>query len=111
MIYDVDRVAAEPLAIGLEFHNNGSVNTIELPPRAALPNSRWGVPRTARSEGGAPMRVAQTLTDAPFYARSLVDTRWLGEPVTAMHESLSLRRFDSAWVQALLPFRMPRITR
>jgi carotenoid 1,2-hydratase len=111
VLYDVDRVAAEPLAIGLEFHGNGSVNTIEPPRRAALPNSRWGVARTARSEGGAPLRVTKTLTDAPFYARSLVDTRWLGEPVTAMHESLSLQRFDSAWVQTLLPFRMPRITR
>ncbi|MDP3823271.1 MAG: carotenoid 1,2-hydratase [Burkholderiales bacterium] len=111
VLYDVDRVAAEPLAIGLEFHANGAVNPIEPPRRAALPNSRWGVARAARSEGGAPMRVVQTLTDAPFYARSLVDTRWLGEPVTAMHESLSLQRFDSAWVQALLPFRMPRITR
>lgn len=111
VMYDVDRLAAEPLAIGLEFHRDGSVKPIEPPHRAVLPNSRWGVARTARSEGGAPMRVAQTLTDAPFYARSLVDTRWLGEAVTAMHESLSLQRFDSAWVQALLPFRMPRITR
>lgn len=111
VFYDVDRVAAEPLAVGLEFQRDGTVNPIEPPRRAALPSSRWGVARTARSEGGAPMRVAQTLTDAPFYARSLVDTRWLDEPVTAMHESLSLQRFDSAWVQALLPFRMPRITR
>ena len=111
VFYDVERVAAEPLALGLAFQRDGSVNPIEPPRRAALPSSRWGVARTARSEGGAPMRVTQTLTDAPFYARSLVDARWLGEPVTAMHESLSLRRFDSAWVQALLPFRMPRITR
>jgi carotenoid 1,2-hydratase len=29
----------------------------------------------------------------------------------AMHESLSLDRFRSAWVQLLLPFRMPRIAR
>jgi carotenoid 1,2-hydratase len=57
------------------------------------------------------MHVVRTLTDAPFYARSLVRTRWLGEAVTAMHESLSLQRFDSAWVQAMLPFRMPRVTR
>jgi carotenoid 1,2-hydratase len=111
VFYDVDRVAAEPLALGLEFQRDGSVNPIEPPRRAALPNSRWGVARTARSEGGAPTRVLQTLTDAPFYARSLVDACWLGEPVTSMHESLSLRRFDSAWVQALLPFRMPRIAR
>jgi carotenoid 1,2-hydratase len=27
-----------------------------------------------------------------------------------MHESLSLDRFASRWVQAMLPFRMPRRT-
>jgi carotenoid 1,2-hydratase len=31
--------------------------------------------------------------------------------VRAMHESLSLARFDSRWVQTLLPFRMPRSAR
>ena len=31
-----------------------------------------------------------------------------GQPVRAMHESLNLRRFRQAWVQAMLPFRMPR---
>ena len=111
VVYDVDRSDAPPLAIGLEFCRDGSVNSFESPQRAALPSSLWRVTRTARGEPGEPMRVMQTLTDSPFYARSLVKSRWLGEPVTAMHESLSLRRFDSGWVQALLPFRMPRITR
>jgi carotenoid 1,2-hydratase len=50
----------------------------------------------------------RTLTDAPFYARSVLDAQWLGERVTVMHESLSLARFASPWVQAMLPFRMPR---
>jgi hypothetical protein len=40
--------------------------------------------------------------------RSLLQTRLLGESATAVHESLSLRRFSAPWVQALLPFRMPR---
>jgi hypothetical protein len=26
-----------------------------------------------------------------------------------MHESLSLQRFRKPWVQAMLPFRMPRV--
>jgi carotenoid 1,2-hydratase len=38
-----------------------------------------------------------------------VAARWSGHDVTAMHESLSLDRFDSRWVQTLLPFRMPRL--
>jgi carotenoid 1,2-hydratase len=31
--------------------------------------------------------------------------------VVAMHESLSLDRFMRPWVQAMLPFRMPRRAR
>ena len=79
-------------------------------PSASPPHSAWRVQRTARGEADAPLHVLQNLTDAPFYARSLLNAHWLGEPVTAMHESLSLQRFDSAWVQAMLPFRMPRVT-
>ena len=50
----------------------------------------------------------QTLEDAPFYARSVIATRLRGEDVTAVHESLSLDRFRAPWVQAMLPFRIPR---
>jgi carotenoid 1,2-hydratase len=49
-----------------------------------------------------------TLVDAPFYARSIIDTTLYGEPVEAVHESLLLNRFRSPVVQAMLPFRMPR---
>ena len=51
------------------------------------------------------------LEDTPFYARSLLATTLLGEPVTAVHESLSMLRFRQRWVQYLLPFRMPRRAR
>jgi carotenoid 1,2-hydratase len=55
--------------------------------------------------------VIQTLEDTPFYARSMLSTRLFGEAVTAVHESLDLDRFRTAWVRALLPFRMPRMAR
>ncbi len=109
VFYDVDRVGAPPLQLGLRFDPDGGVHTVEPPPAAALPRSLWRVARGARSDAGSSPQVLQTLTDAPFYARSLVDAHWLGERVTAVHESLSLKRFDSAWVQAMLPFRMPRV--
>jgi carotenoid 1,2-hydratase len=48
------------------------------------------------------------LEDAPFYARSLLDGGYGGQPAAIMHESLSLRRFRQPIVQAMLPFRMPR---
>ena len=48
-----------------------------------------------------------TLEDTPFYARSVLVN---GSDLT-MHESLSLDRFRSPWVQVMLPFRMPRTLR
>ena len=53
-------------------------------------------------------KVAKTWIDAPFYARSALDTRLFGEDVRAVHESLSLARFRSPIVQSMLPYRMPR---
>jgi carotenoid 1,2-hydratase len=35
----------------------------------------------------------------------------LGEELTSVHESLSLRRFSAPWVRWLLPVRMPRAAR
>jgi carotenoid 1,2-hydratase len=49
----------------------------------------------------------RTVEDTPFYARSMV----MGggpESEQVVHESLSLDRFASRWVQTLLPFRMWR---
>jgi carotenoid 1,2-hydratase len=109
VLYDVERIAGEPLRVGLRFGANGSVEPIEPPPREALPRTGWRVARGGRTDAGTSIRVMKTLTDAPFYARSLLQAQWLGERVTAMHESLSLTRFDTAWVQAMLPFRMPRV--
>jgi carotenoid 1,2-hydratase len=110
VLYDVDRIGAAPLSLGLRFDVDGSIHPIQPPPCAALPRSLWRVARGTRADAGTPTRLLQTLTDAPFYARSLVNAQWLGERVTAMHESLSLARFDTAWVQSMLPFRMPRIS-
>ena len=52
--------------------------------------------------------VLSTWEDAPFYARSALETTLFGERVEAVHESLSLTRFVSPIVQWMLPFRMPR---
>jgi carotenoid 1,2-hydratase len=108
VLYDVARSDGTPLHVSLQFGADGRVTPVESPPAVALPPTGWRVARGARSDDGAPVRALQTLTDAPFYARSRFETRWRGAPVTAMHESLSLTRFDTAWVQAMLPFRMPR---
>ena len=63
----------------------GSVEQFEPPPRRHLPTTRW-LARGARAPGrmrARPRRWPQTLEDAPFYARSVLATHLLGEPVTA----------------------------
>ena len=108
VFYDAKRADGTRLRLGLRFAPDGRAEVVPGPPDAVLPSTGWRVARRARADAGTPASVLQTLTDAPFYARSLIAAHWLGEPVTAVHESLSLTRFDSAWVQAMLPFRMPR---
>ena len=108
VLYDLDRHHGGAFRLGLRLRADGRIASIETPPSAALPRTAWRLARSAHADRGTPIQSLQTLTDAPFYARSLMRTCWLGEPVTVMHESLSLTRFDSAWVQAMLPFRMPR---
>jgi carotenoid 1,2-hydratase len=55
-------------------------------------------------------RVVETLEDTPFYARSVISASIEGKATTMVHESLSLDRFAAPWVQAMLPFKMPRRT-
>lgn len=96
---------------GLRFEPGGAVTSFVPPAPAALPRTRWGIARGTRADDPARTRVRRTLEDTPFYARSVLSQRLLGEDVTAVHESLSLDRFRTRWVQALLPFRMPRRSR
>jgi carotenoid 1,2-hydratase len=106
--YDIQRQDGGPLSLALQFDANGNTQTIAAPPFAALPGSGWKVARHARSDAGTTARVLRTLEDGPFYSRSVLEAVWQGQPVTSMHESLSLQRFDANWVRLLLPFRMPR---
>lgn len=111
MLYDVTARQGQGASLALRFNARGEVEELSLPPRVPLPTSRiWRIRRQTQSEAGHPARVIETLEDTPFYARSLVETRLLGETTTCVHESLSLDRFAARWVQMLLPFRMPRVS-
>lgn len=108
VIYDVERRGAGPLSLAVLIDRAGAATPVQVPPAVPLAATRWRIARAMRSESAAPPRIAQTLEDTPFYARSLIETQLLGQPVAAFHESLSLDRFRSAWVRRLLPFRMAR---
>jgi carotenoid 1,2-hydratase len=111
VLYDVERRDAGDLALAMRFDAAGAMQEFAPPRPARLPRTGWNISRATRADSGLGAVVLRTLEDGPFYARSVLATRLLGEPVTAVHESLSLDRFDARWVQTLLPFRMPRAWR
>jgi carotenoid 1,2-hydratase len=106
--YDTTARNRDGLSLALRFDRSGSVNHLEPLPRETLRPTGWRIERTARSDAQQPVTVKRTLEDAPFYARSQLLAKILGESVDIMHESLSLDRFRLPIVQAMLPFRMPR---
>ncbi len=109
ILYDVTRRNGDHFSLALNCNAAGHVAEFAPPPRVALaPGAIWRIERTTRAESDHRPAIVRTLEDTPFYARSVVATHLLNQPVTAMHESLSLDRFRSGWVQMLLPFRMPR---
>ncbi len=109
VVYDARLRDGADRCLALRF--DPAAGIAEMPTAAAqdLPATRWWrVARRLRAD--SPARVARTLEDTPFYARSLVEAELAGQRATAVHESLSLDRFRSRWVQALLPFRMRRLS-
>jgi carotenoid 1,2-hydratase len=108
ILYNAERIEGGEQSLALQVDENGNVHPFEAPPRAAMAPTLWRVPRHTRAEPGSAPRVMKTLTDSPFYARSVIETRLLGQTLTAVHESLDMARFTAPWVQAMLPFRVPR---
>jgi carotenoid 1,2-hydratase len=109
VLYDVGARSGSRSSLALQFTARGEVRPMAPPPLMRLPPTGWGVQRQTRADAGSRAQVLRTLVDAPFYSRSLLETRVGGVSRPAIHESLSLDRFRSRWVQCLLPFRMPRI--
>lgn len=106
IFYDITRRDQSQQSIGLSVDRQGQCLDVEPPARLTLPANSWKVPRCTQAHGEATL--LETLEDTPFYSRSVIETRLLGERAKAMHESLSLDRFSQPWVKLLLPFRMPR---
>ena len=111
VLYDVTQRDGDRPLLGLRFDPAGGVEPFEVPPHVRLPTTAWLVKRGTRVDLQRTARVTETLENTPFYARSVLATHLLGERVTAMHESVCLDRFSTRWVQAMLPFRIPRALR
>jgi carotenoid 1,2-hydratase len=108
ILYDVARRDGSERAIALRIDEQGVLTSFSAPPRQALPQTAWRVPRRTRSDPGTRPQLLRTLEDTPFYARSLISAGVDGRKITAVHESLSLDRLVNPFVRMMLPFRMPR---
>lgn len=106
VLYEVQPRAGAERSLALGIDADGAITPLPLPPWRALPDSAWGVERSSR--GVQAPTLLGTLESGPFYCRSLL--RDGDDGALTVHESLSLQRFEQRWVQALLPFRMPRWT-
>jgi carotenoid 1,2-hydratase len=109
VIYDVRQTNGSQRVIAERFGRDGSVTSFEAPAvRQSMKPTLWRIQRNMRSDAQASIQVLDTLEDAPFYARSLLKTRLLGETVTSMHETLQAQRLLLLPVRMMLPWRMPR---
>ena len=112
VIYDVTQTSGAHTLLAERFKPDGSWESFEAAPkREVLAQTLWRIDRGIRSDAASNVMATQvldTLEDTPFYARSLLQTHMLGEPVTAMHETLEPQRLKSRAVQMMLPWRMPR---
>ena len=109
VIYDVTQLNGVRTLLAERFKPDGSWESFEpATKREALPSTLWRIDRGVRSDADTASQVLETLEDTPFYARSLLQTRLMGEQVTAVHETIQPQRLKSHIVQSMLPFRMPR---
>jgi carotenoid 1,2-hydratase len=108
IFYDVQRRDGTALNLALAINEDG-VRHFDPPPSQHLPKTGWRVNRKIRADAGSAPVILKTLEDAPFYARSMIQTMRGQNSQKIIHESLDLNRFASPWVKYLLPFRMPRL--
>lgn len=108
IFYDTQRRDGSADCLCLSIAPDGSFTHLDTPARTELGKGFWGVKRVGHSDAGTVPYVKTALEDGPFYARSVVQTQFQGQPLTLMHESLSGDRFASNIVKAMLCFRMPR---
>ncbi len=109
LLYEPHQVNGDSRRLAYRFDPQGDCEPVATGPVTQLPHTTiWRIARETRGDAGSAPAVLKTFEDTPFYSRSLLATELLGESTVAVHESLSLTRFDRRWVQCLLPFRMPR---
>lgn len=106
--YDAIRADGTKLELGVEVDAKGDVREITPPPQTPMARTLWALRRETRADAGTTPRQVMAMLDAPFYSRSLVQTRIDGEESVGVHEALDLRRFANPLVKPMLALRVPR---
>ena len=111
VIYDVRQKNGYENCIASRFYKDGRVESFEPPQKTLLPKTGWRIQRRMHSEeipAKSSELILSTFEDTPFYARTMLKSRLLGEDVILMHETLNTNRLESPIVQLMLPWQMPR---
>jgi carotenoid 1,2-hydratase len=107
--YDATRLDGTTLGTAIKFDADGHAHEIAAPPPVTpMRRSLWAVRRETRADPGCQPRQVKPMLDAPFYSRSMVQTRIDGEDTVGVHEALDLRRFRSPLLKPMLAVRVPR---
>jgi len=106
--YNAIRADGSRLALGLHVSPDGAVREITPPAPARMKRTLWGIKRDTPADPGVAPRQVMAMLEAPFYSRSLVETRLNGERTVGVHEVLDLRRFRSPLLMPMLAVRVPR---
>ncbi|MEZ4301682.1 MAG: carotenoid 1,2-hydratase [Polyangiaceae bacterium] len=111
VVYDVTCRDGQERRLARSFLANGARETCAGETRTLqLPTTGWRMPRSVRTVGDASLTVAHTMEDTPFYARSHLTGHLDGKPADGVHEVVDMDRFESRTVQAMLPYRMRKLT-
>ena len=107
--YELVERSGHTRALALQLTPSGEWRDMPAGLLQALPNSAWGLARRSRIDPVC--QHLASLEDGPFYARSLLTCNDPGSCQHGVHERVDLHRFTRPWVQAMLPFKMPRRAR
>jgi len=107
-IYNAKLRDKSEIEVGLNFLQNGEIKTFSPPKNKPLSRSLWFVKRGIPCEDDFIPKQVKHMLDTPFYTRSAVKTKILGEESVGVHETLDLNRFSNPLIKPLLAVRIPR---
>lgn len=106
--YDAKRRDGTTLDAAIGFAPNGDAQHVKSPDSTPFKRTLWALRRDTRADAGTSPRQVKAMLDAPFYSRSVVETRLDGEVVQGVHEALDLTRYANPLLKPMLAVRVPR---